>query len=398
MRLHVGCGSVYLDGWLNLDVRTPKTFLAADRPDLVEKRKTSEDKYYGRHSDKSIETMRAGPLDQEYVCDAYGSFDSIPAGYWEVEEVLARHSFEHLSIGEAHRALDSIDEIMKPGGVLRLDVPDHEGTLKAYRESGDEFYVRHLLGPRRNEFGFHLMSYTRDRLKALVEDHGFLFEREEENIHFFPAFCIRFVKPGPRDPRDYVTLPAIPDHWRVADIGPGAYPLKRANVYIDHSDAILAAIKLEGSQKKVKADFNSGLPGIEGKSFDFVYCSHVLEHMPDPEKAAATLSRIAKSGIVVMPSAWKEALTNFEEREHLWAVLPNPTTGGPPIFVRNNPEQVEAIRNTDVQKILSHSFRTGPNNRVTDDGRVLRKWWCNTEPMLDVVYHWENELKLQVIG
>lgn len=194
MKLHVGSGAVYLSDWLNVDVPGPKTFLARERPDLVKRWQTTEDDYYGRHADKSIETLRAGPLDQEYVCDAFGDFLSIPVATYECNELLARHTFEHLSIREARQALNECLRVMRRGGILRLDVPDHEGTLQRFKETGDEFYIRHLLGPRRNEYGYHMMSYSRDRLRALIEAAGFKFVGEEPNIHFFPAFCLRFEK------------------------------------------------------------------------------------------------------------------------------------------------------------------------------------------------------------
>lgn len=195
MKLHVGAGSIYLLGWCNVDLPAPKTFLACERPDLVERWKTTEDRYYARHEDKTQETLAAGPLDQEYVCDRYGSFAFLPTAERTVSTVLTRQSFEHLSLTEAIHALDNMHRVLVDGGILRIDVPDHEETLRLYLETGDRFYVRHLLGPRRNEYGFHLMSYDRPRLTNLVTSRGFKFVQEEPNIHFFPAFTLRFVKP-----------------------------------------------------------------------------------------------------------------------------------------------------------------------------------------------------------
>lgn len=394
-RIHIGSGSVYLDGWVNIDVPGPKTFLAKDRPDLVKKWKTTDGQYYARHADKSIDTLRAGPLDQEYVCDAHGSFDNIPAPYWSVSHVLARQSFEHLSLTEAHKALDQIDGIMEPNGILTLDVPDHEGTLQKFRETGDEFYIRHLLGPRRGDRGYHMMSYSRERLIALVEEHGFVYEREEPNPHFFPAFTLRFKKPGPRAPRDYVAI-NVTEGARMLDVGPGLLEHPRADVYLDNDPSNVARLRKAG-KAVILEDLMTGLPDIPDKAFGFAFCSHVLEHVVDPAQAAASLSRIAKRGTIVMPSAWKEALTNFEERSHLWSVLDNPTPGNPPIFIRATSERLDRLRNTDVMKSLSRVFRTGPNDRVIPEGRVLRKWWYNSEPNLDIVHHWEGQLKLQVI-
>lgn len=398
MKLHLGSGSVYLDGWTNVDLQAPNTFLASDRPDLVNRWKTTDANYYGRHQDKTIDTLRKGPLDQEYVCDIYGSFDNIPGNYWDCDELLARHSFEHLSITEAHKALDQIDGILKPNGILRLDVPDHEGTLQKFRETGDEFYIRHLLGPRRNDYGFHMMSYTRDRLRSLVESHGFVFVEEEPNIHLYPAFTLRFVKPGPRAPRDYIPLPEIPDNWRVLDIGPGQYPFLRANVYVDHNVNNLRPLERLG-KRTIVANLMSGLPELYSGQFDFCFVSHVLEHVEDVEKCVTTLNRVAKRGVAVMPSAIKEGLFGGqEESDHKYLVSPSPREGGPPVFVRHNPEYMRKIKDAEVEKATCRLWRTGPNR--LEEARYLRKFFYQHEQDLDVIVRWDTDrpLKVQVVG
>lgn len=395
MKIHVGVGTVYLDGYLNIDLPGPKTFLAAQRPDLVERWKTTDDKYYAKHGDKTKEKLASGPLEQEFVCDRYGDFSNLPVAAWTVDEILARHCFEHLSITEAHKALDQCDEVLRENGILRLDVPDHEQTLEKLIETGDKFYIRHLIGPRRNDHGFHMMSYTRERLRSLVEEHGFVFDGEEENIHFYPAFCLRFVKPGHRAPRDYVELPSLPANWNVLDIGPGAYPHPRADAYLDYDLDKLKPLSDRG-KSTILADIQGEVSQVKDKQFDFVWMSHCMEHLKNPAAAARTISRIGKRGVMIVPSAWKESLTNFEESGHLWQILPNPEEDKPPVFVRAN-GQIDRIRNTDVMKSMSRVLRTGPN-RISEEQRFLRKWWYQHESTLDIVYFWEGELRLQVIG
>lgn len=197
-------------------------------------------------------------------------------------------------------------------------------------------------------------------------------------------------------PRDYVKRPEIPDSWIVADVGPGAYPLERANIFIDRDTAILAPLSAEG-RETLLCNIENDFPGIPDKTFDYVWCSHVLEHVNDPVACAASLSRIGKSGTIVMPSAIKDGLFFFEEKQHLWHVLPNPVTGQPPIFVRHNRDFVYPLEDEMCQGAMCFLLRTGSNHECTAE-RYLRSWYQVHEQHLDISYHWTDTLELVVIG
>lgn len=193
MKLHLGNGSVYLREWVNVDLPLPTVYLARERHDLVERFITTEDKYYARHDDKTRDRLRSGPLTQETVCDIYGSFTFIPARPGTVAEILARQVFEHMDRGEAKQALRNCHQALRSEGLLRLDIPDPDETLRQYRDTGDEFFIRHLFGPRRDVYGSHI-QYNRKMLKLVVEQHGFRYLAEEPNQHWYPAFTLRFIK------------------------------------------------------------------------------------------------------------------------------------------------------------------------------------------------------------
>lgn len=193
IRIHCGAGTVYLKDYLNIDLKSSRCFLSNDRPDLVEKYITDEQHYYSRH-DIGQNDFLVGPKNDEYVCDAYGSFLNLPVKAKLASELLARQSFEHLSITEARLALKEMNRVLDYGGVLRIDVPDHEETLRKFVSTSNEFYIRHLLGPRNSDYGYHMMSYVKDGLIRLIEEYGFLYMMEERNIHCYPAMMLRFGK------------------------------------------------------------------------------------------------------------------------------------------------------------------------------------------------------------
>lgn len=57
------------------------------------------------------------------------------------------------------------------------------------------------------------------------------------------------------------------------------------------------------------------------KEFDFVYCSHVLEHVADPERACRELQRVGKRGFLETPTLGKDTWLNVGKvSNHRWHV------------------------------------------------------------------------------
>ncbi|MDO8658374.1 MAG: methyltransferase domain-containing protein [Candidatus Levybacteria bacterium] len=105
----------------------------------------------------------------------------------------------------------------------------------------------------------------------------------------------------------------------VLDVGSGDKPFWRADVIVDkylqddqqrHSGAML----YDSRKVFVKADVEN-LP-FKDKVFDFVFCSHLLEHVKNPDKAIRELTRVAKRGYIEVPNAILDLLQPFPP--HLW--------------------------------------------------------------------------------
>lgn len=408
MRIHLGNGSVYLKEFINVDLWESGACLAAREPQRVQKWATTEDDYY------SASRFRGEALDSsEFVCDAFGSWESLPFEYESADEILSRQCFEHLSKREAHWGLMEAWRVLKMGGVLRIDVPDHEEALFHYaksiatqQEKDADFMLRHLLGSRKNDFAYHMGSWTKDKLIEFCAKRGFALVSEEKNIHFYPAFCLRFVKVPQLDSQSEFVLKLwdaawqyagdplgtplqVPVEWKCLEVGPGgpkrAWP--QAHSYVDQDPH-----QLEGLDRlKCHIAEVTAMPFAD-KTFDFVLCSHILEHCDDLERACAELARVAKCGMIICPGIGKESMFNHHEADHKWWVH-----GGEKMlhFFPVDQRKVTAIANQDVQGSMLRLLRLGAP-QFGPTGAAMRAWWRKAEPYFDSIQYWIGEPRITV--
>jgi len=199
LRLHVGCGTVYLDGYVNLDLPVQGySFLAAERPDLLARNRTTVDHYYKK--EESRETLEHGSReDQACVVDRYAPMDALPYAPGTADEIRSVQSLEHLDMREGPRVLRHWYEILKPGGVLHVDVPDFEETARQLLAQPDEptkdWYYRLVYGSQKNPYAFHKNGFSPARLERMLRDAGFREVRHLPNtIHFYPVVIAEAIK------------------------------------------------------------------------------------------------------------------------------------------------------------------------------------------------------------
>jgi predicted SAM-dependent methyltransferase len=123
--LHVGCGGVRLEGWLNTDI-SPSSPLYLD-------------------------ATRRLPIEDNSV-----SF------------IFSEHFVEHVPRRATLVFFEESFRVLRPGGILRISTPDAEALVRAYLNHPEE--VR-LLNERNRRYGYQYTCYPVDILnKAWLED------------------------------------------------------------------------------------------------------------------------------------------------------------------------------------------------------------------------------------
>ena len=159
----------------------------------------------------------------------------------------------------------------------------------------------------------------------------------------------------------------------VLDVGSGDKPHWRADVllerYIDSS---------HGGQRSGAASARVDRPTFEAdaaampfadKVFDYVICSHVLEHVVRPDFVIAELVRVAKAGYIEVPEAASAKIVDFPS--HLWWVTRD---GDTLVFTAKSTSYFDA----DIDRYLDAS---GMRQAVADlldqhlDHRVIELRW-----------------------
>lgn len=142
MKLHLGCGPRYINGWTNVDWSS---------------------KY---KVDISLNLEK----------------DRLPFEKDTVDEVISSHLIEHLDRWGGEHHLSEIHRVLKKGGKFTLAFPDlakivdcYEGRDKSVLKfkGKDTWLVEAIFETHRNETVVHKYGYTESTMKTLLLNKGF---------------------------------------------------------------------------------------------------------------------------------------------------------------------------------------------------------------------------------
>ena len=143
MRLHLGCGQRYLNGYVNIDLP---------------------------------QSQHIGPLRRKP--DKYANIAELRFEKSSVDEIRLHHVFEHFARPQACALLVAWRAWLKPGGTLRIEVPDFNRTALAMLNPagglrGECVGARHLFGSNEATWATHFDGWSSRRLNLILRTLGY---------------------------------------------------------------------------------------------------------------------------------------------------------------------------------------------------------------------------------
>ena len=134
IKLHLGCGDVNLQGWINIDGRNDEHVHVV-----------SQDLSLSAFSDNSISEI--------YIC----------------------HVLEHFSYEEANNLIRGFTNKLLNRGILRVSVPDFDKLIDIYNANDKnlESIRTSLMGGQNYNLNFHKSTYNKNYLISLLKKNGF---------------------------------------------------------------------------------------------------------------------------------------------------------------------------------------------------------------------------------
>jgi len=138
MKLHLGCGKRHIPGYIHID--------AVDYPHI----------------------------------DHVATIDNLSfIGDATVDVIYNCHVLEHFKRRDINRVLKEWGRVIKPGGILRISVPNFSAICEIYRRYGDiGLVIGPLFGRQDYLYNIHYNVFDFQSLRAQLEEAGFVTVRE----------------------------------------------------------------------------------------------------------------------------------------------------------------------------------------------------------------------------
>jgi len=187
LKLHIGCGTVYLKGFVNCDIQGDHALV---RNNL---NATTLDRYFKFPFKKAIQSSRSRPIIVDKRFDVLARW---PFPTKSAIDIVSISFIEHFTPMEVNFILGEIERVLIPDGAWYVDFPNVKKTVKQYLDKDPEWCMRLLYCHQENAFAAHKWGYTVSSFRRLLQSRRVWKEALKINVvkHDYPMIGMIAVK------------------------------------------------------------------------------------------------------------------------------------------------------------------------------------------------------------
>lgn len=221
-----------------------------------------------------------------------------------------------------------------------------------------------------------LISSILSKINSFLNKAGFHVSRVRSRAHW-PGEVSRFDYQ-----KEYNLFEIVPG-YKVLDIGSGGDPFPFATTltdrYIEPTFHRTDKLKLNGKPFSISAI--EKLP-FRTKSFDFVYCAHVLEHVDNPVAACAEIVRVGRRGYIETPTLGKDMLFSWAKGMHRWHLM---SIANKLIFFEYSERELEGVRSSAWSDLIFSPF-----------ANPMQELFYRNQDLFNVMFSWDGDFECVV--
>lgn len=182
----------------------------------------------------------------------------------------------------------------------------------------------------------------------------------------------------------YFDFDSIKNKSVILDVGGGNYPFPYATILSDKFTEVSKhrTVELVRDERPFFIFDVQAMP-FKDKAIDFLYCSHVLEHVDNPEKACKEIQRVAKSGYIETPNFMKDVLFSWARGMHKWHTI---FKNGTLYFFKFTDRELDGLRSPAWSNLIFSSFEN-----------PLQKAFYDNQDVFNTMFMWNDRFDVKVI-
>jgi SAM-dependent methyltransferase len=187
MKLHWCCGDVYLDGYLNLDIKgvLAHTLKLRENPN-----RTTLENYYKRPFSNNFEERQRG----DFIVDK--QLDILQPWPFEddsINKIVMISCWEHFFSWQIPFIVREVERVLKKDGRLIVDFPDIKKDIELYYDSNPEYLMELIYCNGKDDLSVHKWGYTAKSFAALWGE-DFIVHEKTIVQHDYPMIGMEVIK------------------------------------------------------------------------------------------------------------------------------------------------------------------------------------------------------------